>query len=397
MTVIDRIRAVTADEQGDSRPELGAAAGGALTALASWSLVVLVTVVAVLMAGGPLGSALGAGSAVWLGLGGARLGLGPGTIALVPLLALAAVVAAARLGARRTLDDATSSPFVDGGVRDQLTSPVLRRHLAWLGGYAAVALLAWAVSAAGPFAVRVPSVVLPALLVPLLGLALAQPRLLEPLADRLPVSLRRGLVPGLKGAAALLAVGSLLVVAMVVLHVSRVLHVHSELGAGVGGGLLLGALQALSLPNLALWGVSWLAGPGFSVSLGADTTWVESQTSLLPMVPVLAAHPDPGTFPWVVRAVVLVPVLAGAWVARSAILSLPRLARTSTKAAVAASAVAVSAVTLGVLDVVGGGSLGADRLADIGAPGLRLVLALLASMGVGALLVLARDWWRLRR
>ena len=397
MTVIDRIRAVTADEQGDSRPELAAASHGALTALASWALVVLVTVVAVTTAGGPMGSAVGAGSAVWLGLGGARLGLGAATVALVPLLALAAVVVAARLGARRSLTDLDGSPFVEGGVRDQLASPFLRRCLAWLGGYAGVALLAWAVSAAGPFAVRALSVVLPVLLVPLLGLVLAQPALVEPLAERLPASLRRGLVPGLKGAGALLAVGSLLVVAMVVLHISRVLHVHSELGAGVGGGLLLGALQALSLPNLALWGVSWLAGPGFSVSLGADTTWVESQTSLLPMVPVLAAHPDPGAFPWVVRAVVLVPVAVGVWVARSALAALPRLARTSTKAGVAAAAVAVTAVTLGVLDAVGGGSLGADRLADIGAPALRLVLALLASMGVGAALALARDWWRLRR
>lgn len=397
MTVIDRIRTVTADEQGATRPELVAATRGALTALASWAAVVLVTVLAVLTAGGSAGTSVGAGSALWLGLGGARLGLGEATLALVPLLGLVAVVAGARLGARLSLDEPDGSPFVDGGLRDQLASPAVRLGLSWLGGHAVVGLLAWAVSAAGPFAVRAPSVLLPVLVVPLLGLVLAQPALVEPLVERVPVTVRRALGPGLKGAAALLVVGSLLVAGLVVLHLGRVVHVHSELGVGLGGGVLLVVAQLLALPNLALWAVSWLAGPGFSVSLGADTTWAESQTSLLPMVPVLAAHPDPGAFPWVVRVVVLVPVVVGAWVARDALRGVSRLSRTSTKASAVAAAVAVTAVTLGVLDAVGGGSLGTDRLADIGAPGLRLVLALLASMGVGALLVLARDWWRLRR
>lgn len=397
MTVIDRIRTVTADEEGGTRPELVAAARGALTAFASWAAVVLVTVLAVLTAGGSVGSSVGAGSAVWLGLGGARLGLGDATLALVPLLGLAGAVVVARLGARRSLDEPDGSPFVDGGVRDQLSSPAVRLGLSWLGGHAAVGLLAWAVSALGPFSVRVPSVLLPVVVVPLVGLVLARPGLVEPLADRVPLVVRRGLGPGLKGAGTLLAVGALLVVGLVMLHLGRVLHVHSELGAGLGGGVLLALAQLLALPNLALWAVSWLAGSGFSVSLGADTTWRESQTSLLPMVPVLAAHPDPGAFPWVVRAVVLVPVAVGAWVARDALRGLPRLSRTSTKASAVASAVGVAAVTLGLLDALGGGSLGADRLADIGAPALRMVLALIVTLGIGAAVMLARAWWRLRR
>jgi hypothetical protein len=354
-------------------------------------------VLAVLSSGGSAGSSIGAGSALWLGLGGARLGLGATTLALVPLLGLAAAVLVARLGARRSIDDPDGSPFVDGGLRDQLASPTVRLGLSWLGGHAAVGLLAWAVSAAGPFAVRAPSVLLPVVVVPLLGLLLARPALVEPLAGRVPVVVRRALAPGLKGAAILLVAGSLLVAGLVVIHIGRVLHVHSELQAGLGGGILLVAAQLLALPNLALWAVSWLAGSGFSVSLGADTTWAESQTSLLPMVPVLAAHPDPGAFPWLVRAAVLVPVAVGAWVGREALRGVPRLARTSWKAAVVAVAVVVTAVTLGLLDAVGGGSLGADRLADIGAPALRMVLALIVTLGIGAAAMLARDWWRLRR
>ncbi|NYG35725.1 hypothetical protein [Janibacter alkaliphilus] len=59
--------------------------------------------------------------------------------------------------------------------------------------------------------------------------------------------------------------------------------------------------------------------------------------------------------------------------------------------------VLVAAVALALLDAVGGGSLGGARLSDIGAPAGALALALAVEMGVGALLVVARDWWVLRR
>ena len=52
---------------------------------------------------------------------------------------------------------------------------------------------------------------------------------------------------------------------------------------------------------------------------------------------------------------------------------------------------------LGLLDVLGGGSLGMARLSDIGAPAGMMTLALLVELGVGAALVLAWDRWKLRR
>ena len=119
-------------------------------------------------------------------------------------------------------------------MRDQLASPPVRLGLSWLGGHAAVGLLAWAVSLAGPFSVRAPSVLMPVLAVPLLGLVLAQPRLVGPLTERTPVAIRRAIGPGLKGVAALLVVGSLLVAGLVVLHLGRVLHVHSQPGPELG-------------------------------------------------------------------------------------------------------------------------------------------------------------------
>ena len=50
-----------------------------------------------------------------------------------------------------------------------------------------------------------------------------------------------------------------------------------------------------------------------------------------------------------------------------------------------------------MLDVVAGGSVGQFRLSSVGAPAGSLVLALVLELGLGALVVVLRDAWRLRR
>ena len=397
MTVTDLLRAATTAESGERRPELVAAAHGAAVAAVSWVVLSALVLGAVLTTGTvSFGSALGAGSSVWLALGGARLGLDGGTLALTPLLGAAALVLLTRAGARRALEPVEGGTG-EGGWRGLRHDPPVRAAAAWLGGYAAVAMLAWALSALGPLHPRPLSMILPALGVPLLALALSQVLPTADLAARLPAGLWRGVAPGLQAAGALLAAGAVLLLVLVAVHHDRVIHVHDQLAPGVLGGLLLTATQVLALPNLALWAVSWMAGPGYSVSLGAQTTWTEAQSSLLPMIPALAASPEPGPLPWAARLAVLVPVLVGAWLARRTLSRLSRLASTRSKVSATAWAVLVAALAVTLLDWVGGGALGGDRLADVGAPALPLLGALVLELGAGALLVLARDWWRLRR
>ena len=57
----------------------------------------------------------------------------------------------------------------------------------------------------------------------------------------------------------------------------------------------------------------------------------------------------------------------------------------------------LAAGAIGLLDVLGGGSLGTARLSDIGAPAGAMTLALLVELGLGAALVLLWDRWKLRR
>src|SRR5699024_11349339 len=125
--------------------------------------------------------------------------------------------------------------------------------------------------------------------------------------------------------------------------------------------------QLLLLPNLGVWALSFAAGPGFSAADGASTTWSGAESEVLPMLPVLAAQPQPGGLPWVTHLLVVVPLLIGAFVARRALRRGPRLATTSTKAGVAAAAVAVTAVGGGPLDGGAGGAPGTARRADLGA------------------------------
>jgi hypothetical protein len=224
---------------------------------------------------------------------------------------------------------------------------------------------------------------------------LAGPRLRRP--HWLPEAVRRGLRPGLEGAAALLVVGAAVCAVMVARHLDGVSHLQGQLAPGVVGGLVLVVAQLLFAPNLALWAVSFMAGTGFSAVAGASATWTGSRTSLLPLVPVYGAMPEPGAFPGWVPLVVLVPVATGVLVGRRSLRAVARLSTVRTKLVVTATGVVVGAGALGLLDLVGGGALGSRRLAHVGVPAGSLTVALLAELAVGAALVLAGDRWKLRR
>ncbi|KRE37584.1 hypothetical protein ASG73_07935 [Janibacter sp. Soil728] len=378
--------ATTVDDGTRRRPELRAAAAGALTATAGWVLPVLLVILgalAVPRASAGFGDALGSGSLLWLVLGGARLHLGAGTLALTPLLGAALLVLLARVGARRGLPEA----------------PDLRVQGSWLAGYAAVGVVASLLGLFSPAGPVLVSLVLPLLVIPALGLAWAHglPERPADLWSRAPLSLRRGIIPGAKGALLLIAMGAVLVALATLINIGRVGHIHSALEAGFFGGLVLVLLQVALLPNLALWGLSFAAGPGFSTTGGAMTTWSGAEAGLLPMVPVLAAQPQPGGLPWMTHLLVLLPIAAGVWLGRETLTRVPRLAATQTKLAAVAAAVVVAALTIGVIDSLAGGSMGAARLSHLGAPAFVLMLVLAGELALGAFAALARDWWVLRR
>ena len=415
MSVSDRLRSVlpgSDDPVGDAvEPPAGSrwwrgAVVGVLTGLTSLVVVVAPVVLAWLvepLATGDGWQAAGTGAALWLLVSGAHLAFGEVTISLVPLLGLALLVAVAWLGAREAMVDVST----DGEHwRGTLPRPLAATLAAWWAGYAVAVAGAVALATAGPFRATPLSLLLPLVVVPLLALALA----LRPVAHDdpdvlgarlglawLPDTVRRSVRPGLLGAALLLGVGLVVVLAMVATSWNQVTTISTAVAAGGLGGVVLALAQVASLPNLALWAVSFMAGPGFRVVEGGSVSWSGSKGGLLPMVPVLAALPQPGGFPWFTALSVLVVVAVGAFVARRALAEVARLSRLRTKLAVALSACTVAALALAVLDLVAGGSAGQFRLSAVGAPTGRLFLALLLELAIGALAVVVRDAWRLRR
>lgn len=411
MTVMEMLRGGTVSTDGGpgSAVPRRAFVAGALAAAGSATVFVLPALLVWVAASESTvswTSSLGVGASLWLLAGGAHLTLGAAQITVVPLLAFAVSVAIGSWAATRAAREAAEARTIVL-LRDTVHRPLALALGAWTAGYAGCALL-WVLVAflAGPSPV-IWTLVLPVVVVPVAAAVIAlgrlvsgRPQLAGPGLGRpawFPDAVRRALRPGLEGAAAMLGIGMVLCGLLVVLHFDRVSHLQGELAPGLVGGVVLALAQLSVLPNLALWAVSFVAGTGFSAVEGASATWTGSRTSLLPMVPAFGALPQPGAFPGALPVVVLLPVAVGAFVGWRSLRAVARLSTGRTKLTVAGTAVVVAAGALGLLDVLGGGSLGTERLSDIGAPAGMLTVALLVEFGIGAALVLVWDRWKLRR
>ena len=185
VTVLELIRsATTVDQDRRRRPELRAAGTGALTALAGLCapvVVVLLAALAVPRAAAGVGESIGSGALLWLVLGGARLDLEGGTLALTPLVWTLALLGLARYGARRGLPQA----------------PDLRLQGSWLGGYAGVGGIVALLGLLSPVGADPLSLLLPLVLLPVVALAWAHglPDRVLGVWERAPVAVHRGLVP----------------------------------------------------------------------------------------------------------------------------------------------------------------------------------------------------------
>ncbi len=401
MTLLDALRPSSAGPESPSparAPWLVGAAVAAAGLLGSLVLALLGWATATPRGTG-VGSAVGFGADLWLFVQGARLDTGSGQLALAPLALTAVLLWAARRGALSVLRSVEDDGPLWRGILEVARARALGLFLA---GHAAVGVLAFALTFLVPVRPTWTSTG-PALLgIPVLGAVLALSRHVDEADDAswwaglgVPLWLRRAVPAGLRGAGLAIAAGTALVVIGLLVHVGRVAHVSSEVGAGGLGVVLLWLGQAAVLPDLGIWGLSLLAGPGYTLAEGSTVTLGGASGSVLPLIPVYAASPQPGGFPGLSVLVVLIPVALGTRIGLWSLTALPRLARTRTKLGVAAGAGLVSAATVGALDAVAGGSLGGFRLSDIGAPAHWLAVALAVELVLGALLAVLWDTWRL--
>jgi len=179
------------------------------------------------------------------------------------------------------------------------------------------------------------------------------------------------------GTAVLLAGGALLAAASVTLHAGRVTSLATATHPGLLGGLALLLLGLALVPNAAVWGLAWCAGPGFAVGAGTSVGPWSATLGPVPDFPLLGALPSGPAPSWLGVAALLVPLAAGGLgglvVARR--LSGATLRHAALEGALVAPCLAAAVALLALLS---GGPLGDGRLTAVGPSPWKAGLAVLA-------------------
>jgi hypothetical protein len=192
---------------------------------------------------------------------------------------------------------------------------------------------------------------------------------------------------GWRGAGLLLALGLVVALVRLVTSWSAVADIQDQYGANVGALVVIALTQLALLGNTATWALSFLAGPGFQVAIGSAITPAAAQPGLLPLVPVLGALPQAADYPAMMYAVLLAPVLLGAWLGRRVDAQLEFFGNARARLAATATAAVLAVAVVVAVTALGNGAVGVDRLSAVGVPIVTFAAALLAEVVGGALLV----------
>jgi hypothetical protein len=210
----------------------------------------------------------------------------------------------------------------------------------------------------------------------------------EDILDATPDWLRDAVPAGLAAAAALLASGGALVAVSLVLHLGTATDLVESLDPGPVGVVVLFVLCAVMVPNAVVYGVAFLAGPGFQLGTGTVVAPTGVELGNLPALPLLAALPEDGATPtYLLVLTAVVPLLAG-------VVGGLVLARRARQAAYRNETVGwqgltgrgllsglVAGLVLLVAMVMASGAAGPGRMADVGVADL-LTAALTPAAGV---------------
>ena len=142
-----------------------------------------------------------------------------------------------------------------------------------------------------------------------------------------------GEVPGLivRGGAVALAgligLGALAFAVSLVLRGGEVIALYEAAHVDALGATVITLAQLAYLPTLAIWGMAFVAGPGFAVGTGTAVSPAGTQLGPVPGIPALGALPE-STTPWLLLLALLPVALGGlaGWIARSRLVAPPAVA-----------------------------------------------------------------------
>ena len=378
----------------DLLPLFTAAVRAVLTLLVPVVVLSLVTWIAAVRSTSSLAAVVRVGTDVWLLGHGADVAVVGGRVGLAPL----GVTLLALLSARRAV-----RMWVHDQEEAERAVPFGPALAVFAGAYGVLTAFVALVTRSGVSAPSLPGALVGGLLLGVLGAVAGTWRHRPALPAALPAPVAAALRPAAGALAALVGLGSLAVAAALVHGRADVALLHEALDPGVLGGALLTAAQLLLLPTLAVWGLAWIAGPGFAVGVGTSVAPGGTTLATLPTVPVLGALPAEGpTSGWALAALAL-PVLVGAGASvlesrrgpgRGAGPAEGLLRRCAT----ALLTGVLTGLPVAVLALAAGGPAGAGRMSDLGPDAGLLGLVVAGEVAAGGLVavLLSRAWtaWR---
>ncbi|GAB3880457.1 cell division protein PerM [Terrabacter terrigena] len=365
---------------------------GALAAVGTWTVVVLPALVGWVAAPeSSVGwfSAVSLASAIWFVGHGQSVGAGGVAISMTPLLLLAVFVHIAFRWARRLAETERLRVGADDWSRVAKWGVVP----GFVVGYG-VSSAVFALFTLGGPATPGAAAVLGSLLVPLAALGFvmvrpddgSSPAFVRTWFRRGPTWLPSVWRIGWRGAAALFGLGLALVLVRVVVSWPEVADIQGQYGANLGALAVTVLAQVALLGNAATWALSFLAGPGFQIALGSTVSPAAAQPGLLPLVPLFGALPGATEFPPTMYAVLLAPVVLGAWLGSRVDAALEFFGNVRSRLAATVTAALLAVLVVVGLTALGNGAVGVDRLAAVGPHLWTFAAALLAEVVGGALL-----------
>jgi hypothetical protein len=216
------------------------------------------------------------------------------------------------------------------------------------------------------------------------------------IADATPAGLRDTVPAALAAVLTVIAIASLLYGVLLAVHFSRVTGMLELLDAGVIGSVVLFAICLMLVPNIVIYVIAFLAGPGFQLGTGTTIAPTGVDVGNLPALPLLAAVPADGATPTYLLALTAVVPLVAGMLAGFVVVRRGLAERDADALGWDAFALrgAISGLLAGVflfaLMALAGGSAGPGRMAQVGVPSaLPAAGVLAAGIAIGAAITAA--------
>jgi hypothetical protein len=297
--------------------------------------------------------AVGVGAAVWLLAHGVPAEVGGVVVSLVPLGLTALAVFTCFASARRSAVPGRAPLAAGVAAYTVLVVGLAVLRGAGTGGLLRAAAGGAVVASVGLWAGMVRRAD---------GLGIR--RAAGPVWSRLPQVVRVAVVGAGVAVAALVLVAALVATGWVVRGRGTVAEVARGLDLDVVAAGVLAVAQLVWVPDMVVWAIAWIAGPGFAVGAGSHLSTAEVVVGPLPALPLLGALPTAtgGGLVVLPGLVVLAGCAGGVLVAR-------RLVHTRWWQPAATSALLGLLAGLGVaaLTAAASGGVGPGRMATVGA------------------------------